>query len=440
MLHIFNRLASGIDVELSAHPMHARPSVEQDGGIFSTESYALGLMQTAWAHLHELRPSDAHQALTNAHAKFDKHGPHWQPVLRHCLNLASNMHVLMHRTDFHSTVQFEDPLQACSIKSNRQSPHLILVQITLGMMSHLIEDLASGTSTLQTYAPDQKLFDNGQSSMLPPDFQSQKLAHTNGGYAASLLSLAALYESLSKHEEAPQHLPIGIVNAAISAKAPDIQALAQYLIAIHFYRQGIFARARALWLQAAEIGTTLEWPLLTMNCLFRLKQVHGTLNKDAALDHPTEELIQSSWARHVSFDHPNRKHRLSDDPFAIKHNRGRRIEFIIKFVKENLGKRLTSEILAATVQASVRTIETDFKVSTGQSLQGYVAQERMLAAKKLVVYSHLSILKIANRFGYESALGFSKAYTRVHGISPAEQRASISESISVTNDSPDFDA
>lgn len=65
---------------------------------------------------------------------------------------------------------------------------------------------------------------------------------------------------------------------------------------------------------------------------------------------------------------------------------------------------------------------------TGMSVSRYIRSEHMLRAKRLLVYTRLSIKEVASQLGYEDAAYFTRLFTKETGVSPTAFRGKYLES------------
>ena len=94
----------------------------------------------------------------------------------------------------------------------------------------------------------------------------------------------------------------------------------------------------------------------------------------------------------------------------------------ISYVIKNYKKRLTIDDLAKIAGLSRTAFIKRFKEITGKSPKQYITQIRISEAKKLL-YSDLSINKIAEETGFYDAAHFIKTFTNAVGISPTVYRS-----------------
>lgn len=82
----------------------------------------------------------------------------------------------------------------------------------------------------------------------------------------------------------------------------------------------------------------------------------------------------------------------------------------------------TLESLASEAGMSRAAFAVRFRELVGQTPMQYLARRRLCKAKALLEETHLSTAAIAERVGYESEPGFSKAFKKVFGIGPGAFR------------------
>lgn len=63
-----------------------------------------------------------------------------------------------------------------------------------------------------------------------------------------------------------------------------------------------------------------------------------------------------------------------------------------------------------------------FKVSTGWPIHKYIAEDRLMAAKRLLASGQLNAKEIAGRLGFRSPAYFATAFRRMTGTTPSEYR------------------
>jgi transcriptional regulator GlxA family with amidase domain len=89
-------------------------------------------------------------------------------------------------------------------------------------------------------------------------------------------------------------------------------------------------------------------------------------------------------------------------------------------------RRWTVAELASGAAVSRSLLDARFREILGRSPIRYLTEWRMHLAAELLATSHLSVLTIARRVGYESEEAFSRAFKRARGLSPSHWRAARS--------------
>ena len=79
--------------------------------------------------------------------------------------------------------------------------------------------------------------------------------------------------------------------------------------------------------------------------------------------------------------------------------------------------------IAAAAGMSRSSFAERFKTVTGTSPMSYLAHWRLLKSRRLLVDRELSIARIASLCGHRSTEGYSRAFKRAFGLSPARWRA-----------------
>lgn len=92
----------------------------------------------------------------------------------------------------------------------------------------------------------------------------------------------------------------------------------------------------------------------------------------------------------------------------------------IDFIEKHLNEKLTAEEIAANAGYSVYYFSRLFKEYTGKSVMTFVRDRRMELAREQ--FDESRVCDVAERFGYESTSGFSRAYKRCFGECPCGSR------------------
>ncbi|HVT80693.1 MAG TPA: helix-turn-helix domain-containing protein [Phycisphaerae bacterium] len=100
-----------------------------------------------------------------------------------------------------------------------------------------------------------------------------------------------------------------------------------------------------------------------------------------------------------------------------------RIERTIAFVRSRLGAKIDVPQLARLANFSTSHFAMVFRKQTGYAVLDYFTRLRMQRAAELLDTTSDPVKRIAAAVGYEDPLYFSRAFRKVHDLSPAQYRA-----------------
>ncbi|WP_042720786.1 helix-turn-helix transcriptional regulator [Flavobacterium sp. B17] len=104
-------------------------------------------------------------------------------------------------------------------------------------------------------------------------------------------------------------------------------------------------------------------------------------------------------------------------------NESPKIPFMIKkFVDENFHKNIKVEEIGNIIGINQNKIRKEFKAQYHMTVNDYIAELRMLKAKKLIINKEVLIKEIAIECGYEYVQNFTRAFKKKFGISPEKLR------------------
>lgn len=92
-----------------------------------------------------------------------------------------------------------------------------------------------------------------------------------------------------------------------------------------------------------------------------------------------------------------------------------------EYIEKSLSENLTAEKIAANVGYSVFHYCRVFKEYTGKSLMSYVREKRLEAAEKEMKNGE-SAAEAAQKCGFETVSGFSRAYKKKFGKRPSNKK------------------
>lgn len=100
----------------------------------------------------------------------------------------------------------------------------------------------------------------------------------------------------------------------------------------------------------------------------------------------------------------------------------RRVQIVIKLMKENLSQELLIDDVAKWLNISPSRLRYLFKAETGQSPAHYLKCLRMQKAKQLVESTFLNVKQIMCELGINDESHFVRDFKRTHGITITQYR------------------
>ena len=94
------------------------------------------------------------------------------------------------------------------------------------------------------------------------------------------------------------------------------------------------------------------------------------------------------------------------------------VDRAIMFLQRNYNRDIRLEELGRQVNLHPRYLCTLFKQITGQTVKEYIRSLRIEKARRLLLYTSLSITEIALDVGFSSSQYFSRVFSREEGIDP----------------------
>lgn len=95
---------------------------------------------------------------------------------------------------------------------------------------------------------------------------------------------------------------------------------------------------------------------------------------------------------------------------------------IKKFVDENYHENIKVEEIGKRIGINQNKIRKEFKAQYNITVSDYIAELRMLKAKKMIINKKIMIKEIAIECGYEYVQNFTRAFKKKFGVSPEKLR------------------
>lgn len=94
----------------------------------------------------------------------------------------------------------------------------------------------------------------------------------------------------------------------------------------------------------------------------------------------------------------------------------------ITFLEDHLLEESAAEEAARMAAVSPFYLQRGFKLVTGCSMGEYIRNRRLYLAGLDAIAGRGKVIDLAYRYGYETPESLSKAFSRFHGVSPAQLR------------------
>ena len=101
--------------------------------------------------------------------------------------------------------------------------------------------------------------------------------------------------------------------------------------------------------------------------------------------------------------------RLKDEPLLAE---------VFGFVEEHYHERVSLKDVAQAVSLSPGHLTTVVRRKTGRTVGEWIAERRMVEARRLLVETDLSVEEVGRRVGYGEAGYFVRSFRRAHGATP----------------------
>lgn len=107
----------------------------------------------------------------------------------------------------------------------------------------------------------------------------------------------------------------------------------------------------------------------------------------------------------------------------LRVNREPLLAEVFAVIERDYAHTLSLRDVARAVHISAGHLTTTVKRRTGRTVQEWIVDRRMTAARRLLAGSDLAIAEVGRRVGYPDAGYFARVFSRAHGTSPGRWRA-----------------
>ncbi|WP_407270207.1 effector binding domain-containing protein [Radiobacillus sp. PE A8.2] len=102
----------------------------------------------------------------------------------------------------------------------------------------------------------------------------------------------------------------------------------------------------------------------------------------------------------------------------------KRLSACLSYIEANLDQQIEMEQLSTIFCGSKFHFLRMFQIITGFTVAEYIRNRRLTLAAKELTATHVKVIDIALKYGYETPESFSKAFRKMHGISPSKAKRS----------------
>jgi AraC family transcriptional activator of pobA len=105
--------------------------------------------------------------------------------------------------------------------------------------------------------------------------------------------------------------------------------------------------------------------------------------------------------------------RLKDEPLLAE---------VFGFIEARYHDRISLRDVASAVNLSPAHLTTTVRRKTGRTVQEWIAERRMVQARRLLVETDLTVEEIGSKVGYADPVYFVRSFRRTHGTTPLRWR------------------
>lgn len=169
----------------------------------------------------------------------------------------------------------------------------------------------------------------------------------------------------------------------------------------------------------AELGVSVQRPTLHVGYRRELVALFAELRASLADDYSEPRLLYASRVLTYLLGSMIRAVRESS-PSSV--GTSARVQATIEHMRQHFATSLRVETLASMAELSTSQYAVRFRELTGDSPKNFLMRLRIHRATQLLDTTSESISVIARRVGYDDPLYFSRAFRRLHEVSPSGYR------------------
>jgi len=99
-----------------------------------------------------------------------------------------------------------------------------------------------------------------------------------------------------------------------------------------------------------------------------------------------------------------------------------RIQYLTKYIQDNLSQPLTIKDLAALIKISPTHLRRIFFAATDSTVHQFIIHLRLTKARELLITTEVPLIQITTALGFNSQSHFIAAFRRAHSTTPARYR------------------
>lgn len=187
-----------------------------------------------------------------------------------------------------------------------------------------------------------------------------------------------------------------------------------YFLSVHFsYADVLFMDNK--WDIRNETLMLPLYPMQELKDCYQINDIFKKLVDSWNEKLPGYELITKALLQQLIFEiYRNNKKETHNYSVSLK------IEKTIKYMHENVNRKLTLTELSDMVQLSPAYLSRAFKENTGYSVISFFNKLKVDTAKELIIDGNKKVKEIAQEVGFSDEFYFSRIFKKIEGVSPSE--------------------